>query len=569
VGEGTTGNIVLTGFSYTGKTKAGQEVARKLCWRFVDIDEEIVKLCGKPIADIFAQDGEERFRELESQVLEKMCRDKELVISTGGGAIANAVNRELMMDSGVVICLEAKPETIYRRLLEDARKSGDQEVRPLLTVPEPLKRIESLKGSRQPYYALSDWTVHTDTLTVEQVAEEVIRGWRYGERERRRKVTLLSMPGAGEVDAPYHEQQGAAIVVNTATESYPVFTGWGFLDHLGSRMRDAGLRGSACIVSDDHVFPLYGDRVKAILQEAGFTVGTIAVPNGERSKSFETAGSLYNFLVEHRAERSDCIVALGGGVVVDLAGFVASTYLRGLPLVQVPTSLIGMVDAAIGGKVAINHTEGKNLIGAFYQPRLVLADIQTLTTLPQRELISGWAEVIKHAMICDQHLLELLEKQPRELLALKEDTTTDIVALSAAIKARIVSEDEKERGIRTILNYGHTIGHGLEAATNYERFLHGEAVAVGMAGAAMISQRLGLLSQELVRRQDEILRRFELPARCSDVEFGSVMQAMELDKKIRGGKVRWVLLAGVGQPVIRDDVPYEVVESVTRELLQS
>ena len=334
-------------------------------------------------------------------------------------------------------------------------------------------------------------------------------------------------------------------------------------------MRNAGLQGRAYIVSDDQVFPLYGDRVKEVLGEAGFTVGSMVVPNGERSKSFEAAVSLYDLLVEHRAERSDCIVALGGGVVGDLAGFVASTFLRGLPLVQVPTSLVGMVDAAIGGKVAVNHPEGKNLIGTFYQPRLVLADIQTLTTLPRRELLSGWAEVIKHAMIRDPRLLELLEERPQELLDLKEDITADVVALSAAIKAKIVSEDEKERGVRIILNYGHTVAHGLEAATGYERFLHGEAVAIGMVGAAMISQHLGLLPQAVVQRQGELLRRFDLPTGCSGVDIGKVLQAMELDKKVRGERVRWVLLTDIGQPVIRDDVPNEVVESVIRELLQS
>jgi len=481
----------------------------------------------------------------------------------------NASNRGLMMASGVVICLEAKPATIYQRLLRDAEDSADQEVRPLLAGPEPLRRIEWLKGFRQPYYALSDWTVHTDKLTLEEAAEEVIRGWRYGSGKKREGIVLPSMPDARESDAPYREQQGAACVVATATESYPVFVGWGFLDQLGRRMRNAGLQGRAHIVSDDRVFPLYGDRVKKILEEAGFAVDSMVVPQGERSKSFETAISIYDWLVDHRAERDDSIVALGGGVVGDLAGFVASTFLRGLPLVQIPTSLVGMVDSAIGGKVAINHPEGKNLIGAFYQPRLVLADIQTLTTLPRRELVSGWAEVAKHAMIRDAHLLELMEERSQELLELEEQVTSEVVARSAAIKARIVSEDEKEQGIRVILNYGHTIAHGLEAAAGYERFLHGEAVAIGMMGAAMISQRLGLLPQEVVQRQEALLRTFDLPTACSDVNIERILRAMELDKKTREEEVRWVLLADVGRPVIRDDVPREVAVGVVRELLQS
>jgi len=565
VGEKPGGNIILTGFSYTGKTKVGWEVARKMRWKFVDIDDEIVQLCGKPVPEIFTCDGEERFRELESKVLQRVCQGSRLVIATGGGAVMSAANREMMMEGGVVVCLEAKPATIYMRLLKDAEDPKNQEVRPLLAGPEPLKRIEWLKGFRQPYYDLADWTVHTDNLTLDEVAEEVMLGWRYGGRGR---AAVPALPDSKESEAPYCEQKGAACVLTTPAESYPVFVGWGYLEQLGRRMRNAGLWGRAHIVSDERVFALYGQRVTGLLQDAGFTVDNMAVPEGEKSKSFETAVSIYNWLVERRAERGDSIIALGGGMVGDLAGFVAATFLRGLPLVQVPTSLIGMVDAAIGGKVAVNHRQGKNLIGSFYQPRLVIADTQALTTLAKRELVSGWAEVIKHAMIRDLRLLELLESRAERLLKLEKDVTTEVVALSVAIKARVVSEDEKERGIRVILNYGHTIAHGLEAATNYERFLHGEAVAIGMMGAAVISREAGLLFHEIVGRQESLLKRFGLPASCSGVDIESVLRAVELDKKVVGKKVRWVLLSAVGKPVVRDDVHQEVAVGVIRKLLQ-
>jgi 3-dehydroquinate synthase len=255
-------------------------------------------------------------------------------------------------------------------------------------------------------------------------------------------------------------------------------------------------------------------------------------------------------------------------MVGDLAGFVAATFLRGLPLVQVPTSLIGMVDSSIGGKVAVNHTQGKNLIGAFYQPRLVIADTQALNTLPKRELVSGWAEVVKHAMIRDLRLLELLEQRAEGLLALERVVTSDVVARSAAIKAKIVSMDEKERGIRVMLNYGHTIAHGLEAATNYERFLHGEAVAIGMMGAAIISRDVGLLFQGVVERQQALLGRFGLPTTFSGVDIERILQATELDKKVKGKMVRWVLLRAIGQPVIRDDVRREIAVDVVKQLSQ-
>jgi 3-dehydroquinate synthase len=566
MGEKAARNIILTGFSYTGKTMVGQEVARRLGWKFIDIDEEIVHSYGKAVAEIFAQDGEERFRKLESSVLERVCQGSNLVIATGGGAVMSAANRELMGETGVVICLEAKPATILQRLLRDAEDPLNEEVRPLLAGPEPLKRVEWLKEFRQPYYALSDWTVHTDNLTVREVVEEVIHGWRYGGRGR---VALPTPPDARESEAPYWEQQGATCVVTTATESYPVFVGWGFLQELGRRMRNAGLWGTAHIVSDEGVFPLYGASVTKIMEDAGFVVDSMVVPQGEGSKSFETAVNIYNWLVDCRAERGDNIVALGGGMVGDLAGFVAATFLRGMPLVQVPTSLISMVDSSIGGKVAVNHPQGKNLIGAFYQPRLVIADTQALTTLPRRELVSGWAEVVKHAMIRDLWLLDLLEQRAEELLALERVVTSDVVARSATIKAKIVSKDEKERGVRIILNYGHTIAHGLEAATNYERFLHGEAVAIGMMGAAIISRDVGLLFQGVVERQQALLKRFGLPTSFSGVDVERLLQATELDKKAKRKMLRWVLLRTIGQTVIRDDIRREIAVDVVKQLSQS
>jgi 3-dehydroquinate synthase len=255
-------------------------------------------------------------------------------------------------------------------------------------------------------------------------------------------------------------------------------------------------------------------------------------------------------------------------MIGDLAGFVAATFLRGLPWLQAPTSLIAMTDASIGGKVAIDHPHGKNLIGAFYQPSLVLADVQTLATLSQRELTSGWAEVIKHGLILDADLLKLLEDSARDLVKLKPDITSKVIARSAAIKCRIVSEDEKETGIRTLLNYGHTIAHGLEAASKYDRFLHGEAVAIGMMGAARLSHRLGLLSPEAVERQKAILQKFGLPTDCSGVPLADVFEAMELDKKVRDKAIRWVLLEDIGRAVIRSDVPKKDVVSILQEVIK-
>jgi len=547
-------NIALIGFSATGKSVIARKVAEHLHWTFIDTDDEIVRLSGKAIPEIFKQDGEDKFRQLERKVLKQACYKEQAVIATGGGAIVDPENQQLLLQTSVVVCLEARPETIHQRLLHDTLYSANPVVRPLLAGHNPLERIKDLKAKRQPYYAIADWTVHTDNLTLDEVSLEVIKGWQYGNKH--------------QVSGKHSDEADLACRVETATANYPVFVGWGILDRLGEKMKNADLSGTATVISDEIVFSVYGARVEKTLHKAGFAVNFCVVPPGEASKNIDQASRIYDFLIEHRVERNDVIVALGGGMVGDLSGFVAATFLRGLSWLQVPTSLIAMTDASIGGKVAIDHPHGKNLIGAFYQPCLVLADVKTLATLSQRELTSGWAEVIKHGLILDADLLQILEESARDLIKLKPDITSKVVARSAAIKCRIVSEDEKETGIRVILNYGHTIAHGLEAASRYDRFLHGEAVAIGMMGAARLSYRLGLLSSAAVERQQAILQKFGLPTDCSGVSLADVFEAMELDKKVRDKAIRWVLLEDIGRAVTRSDVPKKEVLNVLQEVIK-
>jgi shikimate kinase/3-dehydroquinate synthase len=543
-------NIAIIGFSATGKSIIAQKVAERLNWTLVDTDDKIVKLSNKTINEIFKQDGEDKFRQLEGKILRQACHKEK---ATGGGAVIDPENQKLLLETSVVVCLEAKPETIYQRLLHNKLYSANPVVRPLLAGNNPLKRIKQLKAKRQSYYAIADWTVHTDNLTPEEVSQEVIKGWHYANRQH----SSAQFAGAD-----------LACMVETETASYPVFVGWGILDKLGEKMKGISLSGTVNIISDETVFFIYGVGVKKTLEKAGFTVNCCVVPPGETSKNIAQAVKIYDFLIERCVERNDVIVALGGGMIGDLAGFVAATFLRGLPWLQVPTSLIAMTDASIGGKVAVDHPQGKNLIGAFYQPRLVLADVKTLTTLPQRELTSGWAEVIKHGLVLDASFLQLLEDKAKDLLKLKPDITAKVIARSAAIKCRIVSEDEKETGKRIILNYGHTIAHGLEAASKYERFLHGEAVSIGMMAAARLSHRLGLLSSDDVERQKALLQKFGLPTDCSDVPLSDVLAAIELDKKVRGKAIRWVLLEDIGKTTIRSDVPVREVLSVLKEVVK-
>ncbi len=577
-------SIILVGLSYTGKSSVGKLIARRLGWPFKDTDDMVVSLAGgKPVAEIFSDWGEERFRGLERQALGLACSEPRAVISTGGGAGLDGGNRALMAGSGVVFWLDAHPGTIVARA---QRSKGP--ARPLLQGSDALGQVEAMRQARLPHYsAVADWVISTDALDAEEIAEEILRN--YGRLRGRLRtaatpVPLLedrrrvppqegdrALPAATEgpgshAGAMPATSTGAVAVVSTASGSYPVFMGAKALNTLPARLRNLGLRERVFLVSDENVARLYGRRVEDLLTQSGISAQSFSIPSGEGSKELGAVEALYDWLTAQRAERGQAIVALGGGVVGDLAGFVAATYLRGMPYIQVPTTLLAMVDAGIGGKTGVNRAAAKNLVGSFYQPRLVLADVELLGTLGQRELTEGWAEVVKHALIQDAQLLRVMEARVEDLKKLAAPVTAQVVAASAAIKATVVSQDERETGMRALLNYGHTIGHGIETAAGYGAFLHGEAVAVGMMGAAWLSQQMGLLSEEEVERQRALLERFGLPLRCRQVSPAAIKQAMGWDKKRRIGRQRWVLLEGLGNAVVRDDVPDEWVDGVLEDL---
>jgi 3-dehydroquinate synthase len=355
------------------------------------------------------------------------------------------------------------------------------------------------------------------------------------------------------------------IRVTARDGSYEVHCRHGALDDLGALMRDAGLQGSAFVVADDAVAALFGERALASLRSASFEAAMFTFASGEASKTLDTVRSVYDWLLDHHAERGSTVVALGGGVTGDMAGFAAATYLRGVPFVQVPTSLLAMADASIGGKVAVDHPRGKNLIGAFYPPRLVVQDTGLLASLPPRCLREGYAEVIKHGLIMDPPMLDVLEREADRLLAVDPELTAEIVARNAALKAAVVSEDEREGGRRAILNYGHTVGHAVEAACGYADILHGEAISVGMMAAAAIGERIGVTPPAVAKRQRALFERYGLPLRHQGLDLEAVLAATSHDKKVAAKRVRWVLLEDLGRPVLRDDVP----ESVVREALAS
>ena len=362
--------------------------------------------------------------------------------------------------------------------------------------------------------------------------------------------------------------QDLAAEVHHSGGSYPVVAGWGLINSLGDRFTDLGLTGTAYIITDENVMNLYARNVQRALQSRNVAAHCFIIPAGETSKSFELAQAIYSWLANLKAERGHTIISVGGGVAGDLGGFIAATYLRGMAWVQVPTSMAAMVDASIGGKLAVNLPQAKNLVGAFYQPKGVFADVQSLSTLGKRELSEGWAEAIKHGFILDASLVDVFEEHAEALMDVEPEISTEVIRRSMAIKANVVSQDERETlGIRIMLNYGHTIGHALESSTEYGQFFHGEGVSVGMMGAASMAQEMGLHSQDIVDRQRRLLDRFNLPTSAKGVNVDDILKGMSLDKKVQDGSKRWVMLEEVGRSVVRTDVPEELVQKTVRELV--
>ena len=558
--------ITLIGFMGSGKSTVARLVAEQLGWTAVDSDDLIEAEAGTTIAALFDSEGELAFRRREAATFEALKSRERVVVAAGGASSILPEARQAMAEAGLVVHLEASPETIVARLTQ---QDGAAE-RPMLAGGDALSRVRRLWSQREPLYSLADFTVHTDSLGADEVAAEIVRFHElYGERTMARPERLAALTATPSGLPPITDAPGAATIIRTTSGEYPVYATWGALDALGDYVKRATGARRAYLISDSNVLSLWGETALSSLRGAGIECASLSLKPGDASKSIDTAAGVYDWLAGQRAERRDAIVALGGGMTGDFAGFVAGTYLRGMPVVQAPTSLLAMVDASIGGKTAVNLSAAKNLVGLFYQPRAVVADVATLKTLPRRELVEGLGEVIKHALIRDESLLTLLEDRLDDLLALEPELTTEVIRRNIQIKGAIVSEDERETGgVRELLNYGHTLGHAFEAAGGYEALLHGEAVATGMVAAAEIGARAGITPRALVERQNRLIERSGLPLRPPPgLDRARIMAALALDKKVVSGGQRWVLLEEVGRPVVRSDVPVDVVESVLDDLL--
>jgi 3-dehydroquinate synthase len=348
--------------------------------------------------------------------------------------------------------------------------------------------------------------------------------------------------------------------------SYDISIGSNILDGIGDRLNSLGLSPKVAIVSNPAVFSLYGERVSGSIRKEGFDPVAVIIPDGEEYKDLVRLNQIYDELLVHGLDRSSALIALGGGVIGDMTGFAASTYMRGVSCIQVPTTLLAQVDSSVGGKTGVNHKLGKNMIGTFWQPKLVWIDVETLKTLPGREIRAGLAEVIKYGVIYDAELFDFLEAGRDKVLGLDDAALTHIIKRSCEIKADVVSKDERESGMRVILNYGHTIGHAIETVTGYTRFLHGEAVAIGMCLEARLSQMLNLLDKDQVFRIKALTDSYGLPSEIpEDVDLSGIFSSMRLDKKAVAGELKFVLPEKVGRVRIQKGI----TEKAVRELLKN
>ncbi len=359
------------------------------------------------------------------------------------------------------------------------------------------------------------------------------------------------------------------INVNLPQQSYEIAIAPGGLDKLGEHMSGLKLGKKILLVSNPTIFKHFGEKAIASLKDVGFEVASCTLPIGERYKTLNSVQKIYDTALENHIERSSTMVALGGGVIGDMTGFAAATWLRGINFVQVPTTLLAMVDAAIGGKTGVNHPLGKNLIGAFHQPRLVFIDPEVLKTLPMREFRAGMAEVIKYGVIWDAQLFAEMEQSKRldQLRYLKAELLDSILTCSCQAKADVVSKDEKEAGLRAILNYGHTIGHAVESLTGYRVVNHGEAVAIGMVAAGQIAVELGMWQKAEAERQDALIQKAGLPTRLPEgLDIDAIVAALQTDKKVQDSKVRFVLPTQIGAVTITDQVPSDTIKQVLKNL---
>jgi shikimate kinase / 3-dehydroquinate synthase len=507
--------LIVSGFMGTGKSTVAQLVA-EMCGRpYVDIDAEVERVEGQTVAAIFSSRGERAFRVLERAALTRTLGSTERpVVSVGGGALLDRMTRLDALDRAVVVTLEASVDEILRR-------TAGSSTRPLLDVPEPRIRAEELLADRRIAYAECHARVATTDRSPNDVARDVVAVWRRD-----------------------------PLVVAAGDRSYAVEVGHRFAaERLPALLSGASL---GLLVTDRNVQTHHADGIENGMEQGGVKTATVVLEPGEEHKNTASMERIWNAALAAGADRKSRFLALGGGVVTDVSGFAAATWMRGVPWIGIPTTLLAMVDASVGGKTAIDLKNAKNAVGAFWQPSAVLCDVDFLATEPARGFASALSEIVKTAVIGDPDLFTLVEKQADAIRGRDLGVTAEMVRRSVRVKARIVGLDEREDGLRACLNLGHTVGHALEAQAGYGRMRHGEAVSLGLVAALRIGERLGVTERSLVERCILVLRILGLPV---DLSAHSLSKAVELighDKKRAGSRVRFVAAKSVGQVELLD-----------------
>jgi len=525
-------HIFFTGFMASGKSRTGRAMADRLQRPFVDTDSVIVERAGKSISEIFEQDGEAKFREMEREVIAEIARNESpQVVSLGGGALNQPENIKAIRSSGVLVRLWAKPEILSERI-------GRKNTRPLLANlndEERLAKIKVMLKEREKNYAQADFSVEsTNEANEAHVIERILHMLKFWESH-----ALDVCPSSGG--------------------RYPIFIGKNIIPETSCLLE--GLR-----LTPNYEFLVCTDTTIAkaqneMLQEFRGQAGRCPVfkfQAGERNKTLHNLNQLYSFMLHRNYTRKSCLLQFSGGVVGDMAGFGAATYQRGIPFIQFPTTLLSMVDSSVGGKVAVNHPEGKNMIGAFYQPSAVVCDISVLSTLPENEYLAGLAEIVKYGVIYDEEFFKYMEQNVEAIKRHDYDTLRHLIFRSCQIKAEVVGIDEKEAGLRAILNYGHTFGHAIEKITNYEKFSHGIAVSLGMRVAARTAVLLGKIDEVTEKRQNALLDALGFP-KSFGVNAEAAWNAMAVDKKAEKGTRVYILPTKIGE--------VEKVTNIDKELI--
>jgi shikimate kinase / 3-dehydroquinate synthase len=529
-------NIFLVGLMGSGKTTIGRILARRLGLRFVDSDHEIESRTGATIPWIFEIEGEASFRQREAEVIGDLTAQPGIVLATGGGAILNERSRAFLKERGTVIYLRANVASIL------ARTSHDKN-RPLLQTADPRQLLEKMAEQREPYYLeVADLVIETGRPNVQSMVQTILA--------QLESLACQAKPDCAASAKPSMSEPSKLLLnVDLGERSYPVAIGPRLLGQDPLLLQHVA-GGKVAIVTNTTVAPLYLAALRAPLDAAGKQVIEIVLPDGEEYKNWASLMQIFDALLANKCDRKTTLVALGGGVIGDLTGYAAASYMRGVAFIQVPTTLLAQVDSSVGGKTGINHPLGKNMIGAFYQPQAVIADTATLDTLPARELSAGLAEVIKHGAIIDAAFFDWIEANIGKLMARDPAALAHAIARSCEIKAEVVRQDEREGGLRAILNFGHTFGHAIEAGLGYGQWLHGEAVGCGMVMAAELSCRMGYIERACVERVTALVAAAGLPVKAPDLGTERWLELMEVDKKNEGGAIKFILLKPLGSPRI-------------------